>query len=165
MCFVHGMKFTVKYVIGLVVVMLMGNVLAGGDKPPAVSISFHLETEANDHPKMIFPYEIMGKQKFFRRLPEISAKDFVAYSPFPSEDQTSYGLVLQIKDNARRRLAAITQNSSGKWLICHAYGRVVDGVLIEDPVDDGVIVVWKGITLEEIRLMDKTLPRIGEKKK
>lgn len=159
------MTFTVKHVIALVVVILMGDVMAGGDKPPAVNISFHIETEATDNPKMIFPYEVMGKQRFFRRLPEVSSKDFVAFSPFPSDDQMSYGVVLQLKDNARRRLAAVTQISTGKWLICHAYGRIVDGVLIDDTVNDGVIVVWKGLTLEEIRQMDEGLPRLGEKKK
>jgi hypothetical protein len=165
MCFADRMTFAAKYVIALVVFILMGELRAGGDKPPAVSISFHMETDASDNPKMIFPYAVMGNQRFFRRLPEVSTKDFVAFSPFPSDDQMSYGLVLQLKDNARRRLAAMTQISSGKWLVCQAFGRIVDSVLIEDPVDDGVIVVWKGITIEEVRKMDEAIPRIGEKKK
>jgi hypothetical protein len=151
--------------IAVVFAFLAGGLMAGGNKGPAVNISFHVETEASDNPKMIFPYKVMGKQRFFRRLPEVSSKDFVAFSPFPAEDQASYGVILQLKDNARRRLAAVTQISSGKWLVCQAFGRIVDGVLIDDPVDDGVIVIWKGLGVEEIRQMDEALPRIGEKKK
>jgi hypothetical protein len=139
--------------------------MAGGNKGKKVDISFHIETEASDNPKMIFPYMVMGKQRFFRRIPEVSSIDFVAFSPFPADDQASYGVILRIKDNARRRLAAITQINSGKWLVCKAFGRIVDGVLVGDPVDDGVVVLWKGLSIEEIGLLDEALPRIGEKKK
>lgn len=165
MCFAPAMSLSVKTVVAVVFAVLMGGVMAGGDKGKKVNISFHIETEASDNPKMIFPHQVMGKQRFFRRVPEVSSKDFVAFSPFPAEDQMSYGVVLQLKDNARRRLAAMTQISSGKWLVCQAFGRIVDGVLVEDPVDDGVVVVWKGLTIDEIRQLDESMPRIGEKKK
>lgn len=161
MCFAPGMRLTVKNMVAVVFAILLGSVMAGGNKGKKVNISFHIETEASDNPKMIFPHQVMGQQRFFRRLPEVSSKDYVAFSPFPSEDQASYGVILQLKDNARRRLAAVTQISSGKWLVCQAFGRIVDGVLVEDPVDDGVVVVWQGLTLEEIRQLDESLPRIG----
>jgi hypothetical protein len=159
------MRFTLKVAITFVFVCLMGNAIAGGNKGKKVSISFHIETEESDNPKMIFPQQIMGQQRFFRRIPELSSKDYVAFSPFPSEDQASYGVVLQLKDHARRRLATITQISSGKWLVCQAFGQLVDAVMIEKPVDDGVIVIWSGLSIEQIQMMDESLPRIGQKKK
>jgi hypothetical protein len=137
---------------------------AGGDKKMA-QISFHIETEGTDNPKMIFSAEIIGKQRFFRRMPEISSKDLVAFTPFPADDQASYGVLFQLKDNARRRLAAITAVNQGKWLLAQAFGRAVDGVLVDEPVDDGAIVIWKGLSLEEIHELDAAMPRIGEKKK
>ncbi|MFK7850913.1 MAG: hypothetical protein AB8D78_08035 [Akkermansiaceae bacterium] len=143
---------------------LGGYASAGGEKKE-VKVSFHIETDANDNPKMIFPFQLAGKQRFFRRMPEIASKDFVAFSPFPADDQASYGAVFQLKDNARRRLAAVTAVNEGRWLIAQAFGRAVDGVLIDGPVDDGAIVIWKGLTLEEIRELDKAIPRVGEKKK
>lgn len=165
MCFAPGMRFTVGSVVAVLFVCLLGGVTAGGNKGRKVNISFHMETEASDNPKMIFPHEVMGKQRFFRRIPEVSSKDFVAFSPFPSEDQASYGVVLQLKDNARRRLAAVTHDSSGKWLISQAFGRIVDGVLVAEPVNDGVVVIWRGLAIEDIRELDESMPRIGEKKK
>ncbi len=165
MWFAPCMRFAINTAVFLVFVTLVGSAMAGGDKGKKVDISFHIETEASDNPKMIFPHEVMGQQRFFRRIPEVSSNDYIAFSPFPSDDQASYGVILQLKDNARRRLAAITQISSGKWLVCKAFGRIVDGVLVDDPVDDGVVVVWKGLTLEEIGQLDETIPRIGEKKK
>lgn len=137
---------------------------AGGDKKIA-QVSFHVETDANDNPKMIIPYELLGKERYFRRMPEISSKDFVAFNPFPSDDQASYGVLFQLKDGSGKRLTAVTTANQGKWLICQAFGRVVDAVIIDQPVNDRAIVIWKGLTLEEIRELDKVLPRIGEKKK
>lgn len=165
MWFAPRMRITSMAAFVFAFIMIAGDAMAGGNKGKKVDISFHIETEASDNPKMIFPHEMMGKQRFFRRIPEISPNDYVAFSPFPSEDQASYGVMLRLKDNASRRLAAVTRTSSGKWLVCKAFGRIVDGVLIEDPVEDGVIVIWKGLTIEEIRQMDEALPRIGEKKK
>jgi hypothetical protein len=165
MWFAPFMRFAINTAVALVFFTLVGGAMAGGDKGKKVDISFHIETEASDNPKMIFPHQVMGQQRFFRRIPEVSSNDYIAFSPFPSDDQASYGVILQLKDNARRRLAAITQTSSGKWLVCKAFGRIVDGVLVDDPVDDGVVVVWKGLTLEEIGQLDERIPRIGEKKK
>lgn len=128
-------------------------------------ISFHLETDANDNPKMVFPHQLIGQQKFFRRMPEVSSKDFKAFNPFPSDDQTSYGVLIQLKESAGKRFTAATTANQGKWMICQAFGRVVDGVIIDQPVNDHVIVVWKGLTLEEIRELDKVMPRVGEEKK
>ena len=150
----------------LVVLLMLVAVTAwaGGEKK-AAQVSFHIETEGTDNPKMIFPSQVMGEQRFFRRTPEISSKDLVAFSPFPADDQASYGVLFQLKDNARTRLAAVTTNNQGKWLVCQAFGRIVDGVLVDKPVDDGALVIWSGLTLEEIRELDKVMPRIGEKKK
>jgi hypothetical protein len=165
MWFAPGMKFCKGVVFALMFVLSACAVLAGGSKGKKVNMAFHIETEGSDNPKMIFPYQVMGKDRFFRRLPEVSSKDFIAFSPFPSDDQQSYGVILQLKDTARRRLAAVTMANSGSWLICQAFGRIVDAVLIDEPVDDGVVVVWNGLTIEEIRQLDEVLPRIGDKKK
>jgi hypothetical protein len=137
---------------------------AGGDKKIA-QISFHVETENNDNPKMIFPYQLMGKERYFRRMPEISSKDFVSFNPFPAEDQASYGVLIQLKESSGKRLTAVTTADQGKYMVCQAFGRVVDTVMIDQPVNDRVIVIWKGLTLDEIRELDKIMPRIGQEKK
>ncbi len=165
MWFHPGMKFVTSLLVLAALLSYAPPASAGGNKGKAAQISFHIETEETDNPKMMFPHQMFGKQRFFRRLPEISSSDLVAFNPFPAEDQASYGAVFQLKDTARRRLAAVTANNIGRWLVCQAFGRIVDGVLVDDPVDDGVIVVWQGLTLEEIAEIDKVMPRIGETKK
>jgi hypothetical protein len=136
--------------------------LANGDKPDA-GVSFHLETEPGGNPKMVLEQLVAGERRFFHRAPEISTNDVTAFNPFPSEDPNSYGVVLTLSRRGANRLAAITTANQGRWLLATVGGRVVDAVLIDQPVDDGTLVIWKGITLPEIKQFDKNRPRIGEK--
>jgi hypothetical protein len=62
-------------------------------------------------------------------------------------------------------LNALSIANQGKYLLARSNGRVVDGVVIDKPVDDGYIVIWKGFTVDELKLFDKSLPRIGAKAK
>ncbi len=124
-----------------------------------------METEASDNPKMIFPQMAAGQTRYFRRSPDIITKDVAAFSPFPSEFGEDYGMVFKLKSNAANRLSALTNVNQGKWVIAQINGRVVDGFLIDKQVDDGVIVIWKGVTLADIALFDAEVPRIGAKEK
>ena len=145
----------------MVVLVLAPGVFAGGKKEDKASVTFHLETEATDNPKMIFPQLANGDTRYFRRLPEINLKDMVSFSPFPSSVGEDYGLVFRLKGNAAARLAAITAANQGRWMIAQINGRVVDGVAIDKQINDGIIVIWKGVTLADLALLDKDLPRTG----
>ncbi|WAC17954.1 hypothetical protein OVA24_11970 [Luteolibacter sp. SL250] len=136
---------------------------AGGKKEDTPVISFHMETDATDNPKMITEVPIGGNQvKYFRRMSEITMKDVVAFGPFPDDlGGNTYGMALVLKPNAKRRLAASTAVNIDRWMIARVNGTVRDGVRIDKPVEDGVLVIWKGVTIEEINHLDKTLPRIG----
>lgn len=141
---------------------------ASGKKENKASITFHMETESTDNPKMTFPQLANGQKRFFRRLPEVSTKDIESFSPFPSEFGGDYGIVLKLKRTATNRLAAITNANQGRWMIAQVNGHVVDGILIDKQIDDGVLVIWKGVSLTDIATLDETLPRAdgkGKKKK
>ena len=142
-------------------------VLASGRKSGNASVTFHLETESTDNPKMIFPQLTNGQTRYYRRMPEITSKDMVAFSPFPSETGEGYGIIFKLKPNAVNRLAAVTSINTGRWMISQINGRIVDGVLIDKQINDGFIVIWKGVTLADVATFDESLPRIdaGGKKK
>ncbi len=135
---------------------------AGGKAGEMGMVTFHLETDDGNNPKIAFPQLDNGKQRFFLRTPEISMKDMVAFSPFPSGAGDEYGMVFQLRDAAKRRLNAISIANQGKFLLSQVNGRVVDGVTIDKPVNDGFIVIWKGVSGDDIKLFDKALPRIGD---
>ena len=114
---------------------------------------------------MIFEQNIGGKKRYFSRSPEFSTKDITAFSPFLSDNQNDYGIVFQLRKSGASRLENITMANQGKMLIAAVNGRVVDGVIIDQSVKDGVLVVWNGIQEGEIKEYDKLAPRIGEDKK
>lgn len=139
---------------------------AGGKAGEMAMVSFHLETDAAGATKKNAVSQMDdGKERFFLRTPEITLKDVAAFSPFPSGTEDQYGLVFQLKDPAKRALNVLSLTAQGKYLLAQANGRFVDGVLIDKPVEDGIIVIWKGITTEEVKHFDKILPRIGAKDK
>jgi len=148
-------------VLVLVAVTFASPARASGKKENKASVTFHMETEGSDNPKMIFPQLANGQTRYFRRLPEISTKDIVAFSPFPSDVGEDYGVVLKLKGNATNRLAALTAANQGRWMISQVNGRVVDGFLIDKQVNDGFVVIWKGVTLADTKILDAEFPRIG----
>lgn len=132
---------------------------AGGKKENKASVTFHMETEATDNPKMIFAQVVGGQTRYFRRMPELSLKDMVAFSPFPSEVPETFGIVFKLKSNAVNRLAAVTAANQGRWLISQVDGHAVDAILIDKQVNDGFIVIWKGVTLADVTILGADLPR------
>jgi len=139
---------------------------AGGKAGEEPVVSFHIETEHAENPKMVFSLEVGGKTRYFRRMPEIGTRDIAAFRPFPGDDGAhTYGVVFQLKNAASRRLASITSANHGRMMLAMTNGRPVDMVVIDQEVDDGFIVIWKGVTEAELRLYDQAAPRIGEDKK
>jgi hypothetical protein len=150
----------------MLVVAFAPSVFAGGKKESKASITFHMETEGTDNPKMIFPQMANGQQRFFRRLPDFGTKDIATFNPFPSEfGGDDYGIVIQLKGAAATRLAALTNLNQGRWMISQVNGRVVDGVIIDRQIGDGKLVIWKGVKLGDIAILDKELIRTGAEKK
>jgi hypothetical protein len=137
---------------------------AGGKKDGKSGISFHFQADPTDNPKMIFPQMTNGQQVFYRRNPEVMTKDIAAFNPFPSQDGEGFGALLQLKPSAKNRLAAVTNANVNRWMVAMVNGRVVDAVIIDRQVDDGHLVIWKGIGQAEIDAFDTQVPRIGEKK-
>ncbi len=137
---------------------------AGGKKGENSGISFHLQGDPSDNPKMVFQQNTGGQQVVYRRNPEFMTKDIAAFNPFPSQDGEGYGAVLQLKPSAKNRLAAITNANVNRWMLAMVNGRKVDAVIIDKQVDDGYLVIWKGIGAAEIEAFDKQVPRIGESK-
>ena len=148
----------------LITACLVASILpaaASGQKGKA-GISFHLETEEGGNPKMVFKQLVAGKERWFGTTPEITNMGIASFSPFPSEDESSYGVAIQLDRRSSNRLAALSIANKDKFLVAVVNGRVVDAVIIDKQVTDGMIVIWKGVTLPEIKAFDKVKPRLGE---
>ena len=156
------MRIRVTALALLVSLLPAAPLAASGKKEVKAFVSFHMETEPTDNPKMTFEQLTVGKTRTFRRVPEVSTKDIAAFVPFPSGDGGDYGVLFILKDNAAKRLNAVTNMNQGRYMVSQLNGRIVDGVLISKPVEDGQMVIWKGVTLADIKLLDESFPRAGQ---
>lgn len=138
--------------------------LAGGKKNDATGIALHLETTEGNNPKMVFSQFVAGKERVFRRVPEIATQDIAAFKAWPSRDGEGYGVMIKLKRGPSNRLSAITAANIGRWMIARVNGRIVDAVVIDQQITDGEWVIWKGVALAEVQALDKKTPRIGENK-
>ena len=136
--------------------------LANGKKTPPASITFHVEGSSQEGAKFVRKVKTIAGERYFRKVPEVSTSDIVAFSPFPAEDKTTYGIVFQLSKRASTRLNAATNMNNGKLLIAIVNGQAVGVVKIDAPVTDGKLVIWNGIKDHEIKLYDQLAPRIGE---
>lgn len=137
--------------------------LAGGKKENKVTVTFHIEADNNDNPKMIFPEPVGGRQRIFRRLSDFTVRDIQDFAAFQASDG-SYGLLITLKGNAATRLAAITATNPDRYLLAMINGRAVDALLIDKQITDGKLVIWKGTNALEIQELDKLVPRTGKDK-
>jgi len=149
----------------LILLLLPASLMANGKKTPPASISFHMQGGAAEAPKFARKVKTMAGTHFFRKVPEISTKDIIAFSPFPADDNRTYGIVFKINPQATRRLQAATTMNRGKFLLALVNGQALGVVRIDKPVTDGMLVIWSGIKLNEIQLYDQVAPRIGEDQK
>jgi len=134
---------------------------AGGKKENKVTVTFHIEADNNDNPKLIFPEPVGGQQRIFRRLPDFTVRDIQDFAAFQANDG-SYGLLITLKGNAATRLAAITASNPSRYLLGMVNGRAVDAALIDKQITDGKLVLWKGVNALEIQELDKLVPRSGK---
>ena len=142
--------------------LFTGFIHASGDKKPTISVSFYVEGEIESGKKHVFPLQSDGFTNYYQRVPEITTKDVRAFTPFPAEDQISYGIVLQLTPQGARRLQNLSNANQGRILLAMINGRPVDTVWINRQVNDGLIVIWKGVSVGDIRLADMNMPRIGQ---
>lgn len=133
---------------------------AAGKKLPDLRVSFHLQADPGD--RQVFKQLAAGREVLFHKSAAISTKNIVAFRSFPSDDGNSYGIVFQLNKTGSSRLRTMSTAHQDKLLLAVVNGQVRDAVLIDRPINDGLIVIWKRVSLAEVKLADQHVPRIGE---
>lgn len=138
---------------------------AGGSQKEN-TLSFHLQGHETDGPKRVFSHVIENERRFFQKTPFISTKDIIAYRPFISENGEP-GAVFQFSEAASKRLTAHTTQNQGKTIIAMINGRPVDQpeIFVDQPIQDGKLVIWEGLKDAEMTSFELSLPHIGENTK
>ena len=137
---------------------------AGGKKTQNSILSFHLEADQTDNPKFIVPAKLGSehRQYFFQKVPTFNDKDVAWFYPFLSEDGVSYGAAFKLKEHAAVELKAVTLTNQGKLLGLRCADAPLQAVLIDRPLDDGVVVVWKGLQQRHLKDFKKKFPHVDD---
>ena len=112
---------------------------ASGKKTPPASISFHLEGSAVEAPKFAREFNTLAGARYFRKVPEVSSKNIEACSPFPADDDRTYGIVFKLNSQGSKRLNEVTTMHQGKLLLSLVNGQPLGVVRIDKPVSDGIL--------------------------
>lgn len=128
----------------------------GSGKSPGFAISFHAEGDEFEGARMVREDTREGpdgKRHFFRISPVVTNKSFKAFYVFPAADGT-YGAAFRLDDSGWESVMQTATTDSGKLMRVLVNGRPVDFLRIDKPrADDKLIVLWKGLTEEDVKAL------------
>jgi len=140
----------------LLTILLPQTAGAAGSKKGKASVTFHLQAEPVDSPKMVYPMEVGGQRLAFRRMAEFETKDFASYKAFPSRDkQGVYDLVFKLNPHAAQKLQLITNAQRGRFMASQLNGRAGEAMMINEQVNDGILVIWGVATAADLQTLAK----------
>lgn len=108
---------------------------------------------------MIFTYQHKGKPLYMRKMPAFATSNFESYKPFPADNGKGYGAVFYLNDQYKKRLFFETSQHQGQYLVSIVNGTVGEAQMIDQPIKDGKLIIWDGITEKDLILIDSKIPR------
>ncbi len=135
-----------------------------GKKHGLYLVTFHIEGQETDNPKMIVPVKLgqEHRQYFFSKIPAFTDRDIAWFYPFTASDGVSFGAAFRLKDHSAQELKAVTLTNQGRLLALRCSDAPVQAVLIDRPIDDGVIVVWSGLQQRHLQEFRKKFPHVDD---
>ena len=142
--------------------LFSGSLMAAGkNKGPFIAI--HPEGAEDEGQRMVRPDEVGGERRWFRISPEVSGRHFAGYTAFLAEDGLTYGVALYLNDEGTRAVQIMCSTFNGKLGRIIVNGRPVDTLRIDRPPADRKIIIWSGLTKEDLKAFDKSgkMKRVG----
>lgn len=134
--------------------------LAMGSKQPKITVRFFAEANARDGSSFATPYKMTNPpgDVFLQKVPAIHERQISAIHPFRAADGT-WGCGLRLDHDGRINLEVVSTERRGKALVGFvgtARGaHMVVEMIIDRTVNDGVIVIPRGLTDMEISVLAK----------
>lgn len=134
-------------------------------KKPELDIRFYTETSENDTGAFAAAVTLLtGKRTYLDQVAAISEHDIAGIYPFPAQDGSA-GCSFKLDARGTIALDTLSVAKRGTYLVAVINGRQVVDILIDQRVSDGIVTIANGITLDEVKEMEKQFPIIGPKKK
>jgi hypothetical protein len=152
-----------KTVLALFVLLLATVFTASaGGKSPGPYIGLHVQGDEYEGAKFVKPNTINGETKYFRILPDVTTRHFIAFQAFVAEDGASYGAALRLNDEGMRAMNVMCSTSQGRLARTIVNGKLLDIIHINQAPGDGRVIVWGGLNEEDLKLMSKKLKRLDD---
>src|SRR5882724_5556733 len=132
--------------------------------------TFRLHAQANPRDTEVFATsaraQVSGKTVAIEKMPWISERDIMAFSPYPAANGT-YGALFQLDEHGRVVLDTLSVERRGSLLFVFINGRPITepGLQIDKRVSDGKIYIASGLTAADINLMKKDWRLLGQHKR
>src|SRR5213078_1724357 len=130
--------------------------------------TFRLHAQANPRDTEVFATsvraQVSGKTVAIEKIPWISERDIMAFSPYPAANGT-YGALFQLDEHGRVVLDTLSVERRGSLLFVFINGRPITELAIDKRVSDGKIYIASGLTAADINLMKKDWRLLGPRKR
>lgn len=135
-----------------------------GARSKLAIVSMHVEGDETDNPKMVVPLKLgtEHRQYYFSKLPSFTDRDIAWFYPFTAADGVTYGVAFRLKEHAATELKALTLTHQGKLIGIRCSDAPLAAVLIDRPIDDGVVVVWSGLQQRHLQEFRKRFPHVDD---
>ena len=130
--------------------------LQAGDGKQKHTFAFHEEGVATDGENKVFPHSVAGTEKFFKMNPLITHMDFDGFVPFRAEGG-GFGAAFILNRHGKLKLDQVTTARQGSHILATVDMKPADVMVVDRPIKDGVIVLWKGLGPEHIQYLEKGL--------
>lgn len=141
----------------LLVFALGATAWAVGGRTPDIRLSCHVEGSASETGEFVIPHETPSGERHFRKVPEFTQDRIRAYRVV--ETAQGQALAIQLDEAGTMRLGALTVANRGGYLLIAVNGEPREFQRIDAPVEDGVVILWGGLSPEEIAALDRQVKR------
>jgi hypothetical protein len=136
--------------------------MGAGNKTKGNFVTFHLEGEESETEKFVTPVKLGSeyRQYFFRKMPAFSDKDIWWFYPFIAQDGQSFGVAFRLKDGKAEEFSGITVENQGKLFGTRVLDAPLQALIIDQPINDGVIVIWSGLSQDHLKAINSVIPHV-----
>lgn len=129
---------------------------AGAKKSQPLVVAFF--TESREHNTSAFAAPVTlhhpPRQAFIEKIPSINQNDVAAIFPFPAADG-SMGCAFKLNTHGTFALETLSMSRRGTSLVAFVNGRQVIDMLIDQRVSDGIITIPRGLTPQDLTVLQK----------
>jgi|694.fasta_scaffold39361_7 preprotein translocase subunit SecD len=134
----------------------------GGAKKPSVDLRIHTEGLAAEAPTFAFPAKLMnGNETYLARMPLLTQREIKAIYPFAAADG-SQGVYLKLDSHGSGLLQQYSMERSGRPLVVFLNSRQISNLVVDRPINDGIVCLPRGLTEDDINLLSSFFPVLGQ---